>query len=138
MAGFSDYAEQATLNCWFRNTAITPPANLYVALFTADPVDTGTANEVSTTGTAYARQAIATATGFNAPVIDGTGYKITNANDITFPVATATWNTITHFGLFDAPTGGNFITGGALSVSKLVNTSDQYKILAGKLTVSID
>ena len=56
MAGFSDYLEDKVLDHVFGGTAYTAPATLYVALYTVAPDDTGGGTEVTTTGTAYARQ----------------------------------------------------------------------------------
>ena len=41
MSSFSDYLESAVLNHVFRNTPLTSPASVQVALFTAAPSDTG-------------------------------------------------------------------------------------------------
>ena len=41
MGSFSDYLENALLNHTFKGSAFTQPTNLYIALSTADPLDTG-------------------------------------------------------------------------------------------------
>lgn len=103
------------------------PATLYAALFTGDPGQTG-ANEVSTTGTGYARVAVSTTTASavfsgssstagQAPVASGTKQQLVNSSAITFPAPTGTWGTCSYWGLFDAATGGNFLIGGALTSS---------------------
>ena len=72
----------------------------YLALFVGDP--TGAGVEIS--GSNYARKEVAP-TDWNAAA---SGAK-DNGNAITFPQATDVWSAsnITHFGLFDASTGGN-------------------------------
>ena len=59
MGSLSDFAELELLDHIF-NVAYTPAANLYLALCTADPTDSGTGaamNECPNTGS-YARKAI--------------------------------------------------------------------------------
>ena len=88
----------------FRNLAAPAIVTVFVALFTAAPGEGGGGTEVATG--AYARQSVA----FTAPTA-GAG---DNSADITFPVATADWGTITHWALFDASTAGNMIVYGPL------------------------
>jgi hypothetical protein len=124
----SDYLENALLNAVLRNTPYTSPSQVYVALFTSDPTDAGTGTEVS--GGGYARQPVT----FNAP----SNGQVTNAADILFPVATASWGTVTHIGIYDAQTGGNLLFHGALTTSKTISANDQLKIAAGSLSISLD
>lgn len=124
----SDYLENALLNAVLRNTPYTSPSQVYVALFTSDPTDAGTGTEVS--GGGYARQSVT----FNAP----SNGQVTNAADILFPVATASWGTVTHVGIYDAATGGNLLFSGALTTSKTISANDQLKIAAGSLSISLD
>jgi hypothetical protein len=124
----SDYLENALLDAVLRNTPYTSPSQVYVALFTSDPTDAGTGTEVS--GGGYTRQAVT----FNAP----SNGQVTNASDILFPVATASWGTVTHVGIYDAQTGGNLLFSGALTTSKTISTNDQLKIAAGSLSISLD
>jgi hypothetical protein len=124
----SDYLENALLNAVLRNTPYTSPSQVYVALFTSDPTDAGTGTEVS--GGGYARQAVT----FNAP----SNGQVTNASDILFPIATASWGTVTHVGIYDAQTGGNLLFSGALTTSKTISANDQLKIAAGSLSISLD
>jgi hypothetical protein len=128
MANISDYLENKILDHTLATTAYTKPTNVYIALYTAAPSDAGGGTEVS--GGAYARQ-VAT---FGAASAGSTS----NSADITFPVATASWNTITHIGILDASTAGNLLWHGALSASKAIATNDQFKIAAGNLTVSLN
>jgi hypothetical protein len=123
----SDYLENALLNAVLRNTPYTSPSQVYVALFTSDPTDAGTGTEVS--GGGYARQPVT----FNAP----SNGQVTNAADILFPVATASWGTVTHIGIYDAQTGGNLLFHGALTTSKTISANDQLKIAAGDLSISL-
>jgi hypothetical protein len=123
----SDYLENKILNAVLRNTAYTSPSQVYIALFTSDPTDAGTGTEVN--GGGYARQPIT----FNAP----SNGQVTNSMDILFPVATASWGTVTHIGIYDASTGGNLLFHGALTTSKTISTDDQLKIAAGDITITL-
>ena len=127
MAAMSDYLENALINAVLRNTAYTSPSAVYIGLFTTDPTDAKTGTEVS--GGAYARQAIT----FGAPT-NGVAY---NSADVTFPVATASWGTVTHIGIFDAATSGNLLFHGTLTNSKTISADDQLKIVAGNVSVTL-
>jgi hypothetical protein len=131
MAGFSDYYESKVLDHMLRGTSFTPPATVYVGLFTTAPTDAGGGTEVS--GGGYARQSVT----FGAP--SGTNpTQITNSADVTFPVATAAWGTVVAFGLFDASTAGNLLAWDNLTASKQIDTNDQAKFAAGDLKVTLD
>lgn len=127
-SAFSDYLEAALLNHVFRNTPMTSPTTVYLALYTAAPTDAGGGTEVS--GGAYARQAIT----FGAP----SGGAIQNSATVTFPTATANWGTVTHFGIFDAVSAGNLLDWDALTTSKAVDTDDTAEFAVGDITVSLD
>lgn len=122
MVGLSPYGETAVL------TPLT--TTMYVSLHTADPGTTG-ANEVSTTGTGYARVAVGafTYTGSEPTVAS-------NTNIVTFAAATAAWGTIAYFGDWDAVTGGNFRGSGAVTTPKAVNSGDTARFAAGAITIT--
>lgn len=122
----TNYLENAIVNAVLRNVAFTSPATVYVALLTA--IADGEAQSwTEVTGGSYARQAAA----FAAP---SNGLVATSA-DISFPVASANWGTIVGVAIFDAVTSGNGLYYGLLVASKTINTNDQFKFLAGALTV---
>ena len=127
MAAMSNYLENALVNAVLRGTNYTSPSAVYLALFTSDPTDAGTGTEVS--GGAYARKAIT----FGAP---SDGVAVSSA-DVLFPVATASWGTITHIGIYDALTGGNLLFHGVLTNSKTIAADDQLKIAAGDVSITL-
>jgi len=127
MAAFSNYLETALINGTLRATSYTAPATVYVALFTTDPTDAGTGNEVS--GNGYARQSAT----FAAP---SNGASSTSA-DVQFPQATGNQGTIAFFAIFDALTTGNMLYHGSLTASKTIETGDVFKIASGNLTVTL-
>jgi len=104
-----------------------------LALFTADPGETGSMTyEVSGTGTAYARQAITFAS--------ASGGVSANDATVTFPVATASYGTVTHVAITDSATraAGNILYYSAVTTAKAIDTSDQFQVTAGNLTISLD
>lgn len=124
--------ENTALDTLVRGSAWTPPTHL--ALFTADPGETGSlASEVS--GGSYARVAIGTPSTFWSAASGG---ATSNAAAIDWPAASAGWGTITHVGLMTASTGGAMVARAALSASKVIDTGDILRILAGQLSVTAD
>jgi hypothetical protein len=125
MAGFSTYYAQRLINNDFVNGATK-----YLALFIADPTDDNvTANEVS--GAWYSRIEISA---WAAPV--GSGTVTSNSNQITGSAVTGNAVTVTHWGLYDAATGGNLWGSGAFDEAKVLNVSDVFRAEAG--TVELD
>lgn len=119
----SDYYENKILDHMLRNQAFSPPATVYVSLHTANPGEDG-ASEV--TGGSYARQSVS----FNAAaagLID---------NDAVIEFIDMPAETVTHAGIWDAASGGNFLWGGALSVPKSMNAGDTFRFPAGDLDVT--
>lgn len=122
------------LNATFNAAAITFPATVYAALWTAalSASSTGsTAGEAAYTG--YARVAV-TANTTNFPTSSG-GAAITNGTAITFPANSGANETEVAFALLDAPTAGNVKYWGAI-VSTVINTGNTPQVAAGALTVT--
>lgn len=144
MAAFSDYAENKLIDWLLRGQTFTPPTSTYVALFTASPSDTGGGTEV--TGGTYARVPVTSAltswagtqAAASTTVSSGTSGTTTNNADITFPTPSASWGTVTSYGLFDALSGGNLLIYGALDISKTINSGDVVKFPLNTLSFQID
>ena len=132
----TNFAHNAWLGLLLKNTPYTPPASLWVALFTTIPALTGTGGvEVSTSGTNYGRDEIQANTGWSGP--SGINQEYANAADLAYLVPTANWGTITGAGLFDAQTGGNLLYVATLTSPKVVNNGDGApRILASQLRIS--
>lgn len=127
----SDYAENKINDHIVGKTSFTMPTNVYVALYTVAPSDSGGGTEV--TGGSYARKQTVGAD-WNA----SSGGSISNANAITFVTATASWGTVTHFGVFDASTAGNLLFWAPLTASKTVGSGDTASFAAGALVHTED
>jgi hypothetical protein len=83
------------------NAASAPLTNLFVALHTADPGETGTQATSEATYTSYARVTVArTAGGWTV-----TTNSVSPVATISFPACTAGTNTITHFSVGVATSG---------------------------------
>lgn len=134
MGSFGNYLELEILDHIFGmgNRNYTPPSNIFVALSTADPTDDAS-GIAEPSGGAYAR----VSTAYTDWDVAAAG-ALDNANAITFPEATASWGTITHFALYDALTGGNMLAHGSLTTSKSVSSGDTIQFAAGDLDVTLD
>lgn len=142
MSAMSDYLENKLVDQLFRGQAFTAPATLYVGLLTAGPSDAGGGTEVS--GNGYARVAVTsslanwagTQAAASTAVSSGTGGQTSNNAAITFATPSATWGTVSHFGIYDAASGGNLLFWGALTISKTINQSDTVTFPAASLTIT--
>jgi hypothetical protein len=130
MGSFSDYWEDEILDHVFGKGVYTPPT-IYVALSTADPTDDGS-GLAEPSGNGYARVATS-----GADWDAASGGALDNANAITFPEASGSWGTITHFALYDAATNGNMLAHGALDSSEAISSGEVPRFPAGDLDVSL-
>jgi hypothetical protein len=136
MSAASNYLENKVLDHVLTATAYSQPAARYLALFTntstnaAANLEAGTlTDEISTSGTAYAREAVTFAAA-------SSGSSATNAT-VTFDAATANWGTITHVAVMDAETSGNVLFWGAVTTAKTIETGDTFQVTSGNLTVAL-
>lgn len=135
MANMTDDLENDLLDGLLGVTQYTSPAIVYLALFTADPTDTGSVtNEVS--GTSYARVSLASK--FTAAT--GTAGSSTNITTISFAAAGAGgWGTITHIGFMKSGTAttDDMILYKALSSSVGIAESDVFDFQIGNLSLTL-
>lgn len=133
MAAMSDYLERELRKHLFRTGSFPKPTALYIALYTAAPSDAGGGTEVNGGGYARAQLNPSDANWTAASSTDGV---TTNAVPIVFPAPLAGWGTVTHFGIVDAPTGGNLLFHAALQPSRVILAGDVApRFLVGALTV---
>ena len=126
---FSNHLETEILDHVFGGNAYTAPGTLYLALHTANPDEDGSGAEVSTSGTAYARQTVA---------FTVSGNTATTSAAVEYATATANFGTVTHVGVWDASTSGNLLAYAALTSSKTIETGDVFRVPAGDLDISLD
>ncbi len=130
MGSLSDFVENEILDHVLLTADWAQPTNLYVGLSTADPTDDAT-GIAEPSGGAYARVQ-------HDAWDDSTARASENTGTISFPEATASWSTITHFFISDAPTGGNMIAHGALSASKTIGAGDNASFQDGAIDISFN
>lgn len=142
MAGsFSNYTEANIIETTLRGAAYPVPAAIYVALFTASPTDANiTANEIQVSAfPAYTRKDAAAGAAINTGWTANANGVSTNAKVITFAANNGAGAvTATHFGLYDAATGGNLLIHDALVTNKTLQVGDVVAFSVGALTVSLD
>jgi len=131
MGSFADYTENKILDHITGKTSFTMPT-CYVGLSTADPTDDAS-GLAEPSGGSYAR--VATAGGDWNAAASG---AIDNANAITFPEASASWGTLTHFALFDAAAEGNMLAHSSLTTPKAIGDGDTASFAAGELDITQD
>jgi hypothetical protein len=145
----SNALENRLVDHLFRGQTSAAPSNLFISLHTANPGDTG-ASELSGNGYQRATYAATTANwqptqgGGGTNTSSGTGGATSNqniigggspaANDFGAPTS-GTW-VVTHFGIWDAVTGGNPLFLGQLSGSKTINAGDVVTFPAGQLQIT--
>lgn len=128
MGSLSNYAELELLDHVLKTGSYTVPTNIYVALSTADPTDSG-GSIAEPSGGSYARTVCNT--------WDVAASRATqNTGAVTFPTASGSWGTITHWALFDASSGGNMLAHGSFTASKAVASGDTLSCAAGALDIS--
>ncbi len=124
----SNYLENKILDHVLGSSALAQPSALYVALSTGSFNDDASGTELS--GNGYSRKVITFGTASSG--------SIASNSAVEFDTATGDQGTISHFGIFDASSGGNLLYHGAFSSSKVISTGDVLKIASGSLTVSLD
>lgn len=142
MSAMSDVLENRLVDHIFRAQSFTAPTNLFIGLLTAAPSDAGGGTEV--TGNNYGRATVAcslanwagTQSAGSTVASSGTGGQTSNNNAITFATPSGTWGTVTHFGIYDAVSGGNLLFWGALTIAKTINQSDTVTFPAASLTIT--
>lgn len=132
MGSLGNSWENYVLDHVLKNSALTVPDDLFIALLTGDPGEdaSGMSNELS--GGAYVRQTCAT---WDAAVARATE----NTNEILFVQATANLGTVTHYAILSTltNTGVNYmIAYGEFTTSKRIQSGDQGRILVGEMDIS--
>jgi hypothetical protein len=132
----SNTTENDTLKALLQGTdpAYRSAANAWLALYTADPGEAGTAITNEATYTGYARVQITKVTAWT----DG-GSSFANAALVQWPLCSAGTNTISHFAVVTTASGaGQIVYSGALSSSLAVSAGIQPQAAIGALTVTQD
>lgn len=126
MSAKSNYLEGKLIEHVLRNTAYTSPSTVHLSLHTANPDEDASGTEVS--GNGYSRQPITFGAHSNG--------ACSNTSVEEFDASGGSFGTVTHFGIFDASSGGNLLYYGALTASKVVADGDTLKFAAGSVTIT--
>lgn len=138
MSAASNYLENKVLDHVLGKGArtMTSPAAIYLALFketgtgTLANLEAGTlTDEISTSGTAYARTAVTFSTAASG--------SAATSGTVSWTTATADWGTVTAVAVMDATTAGNVLFYGNLTASKTISSGDTFQISSTNLTVSL-
>lgn len=133
MGSFADYLEDAILDHCFKNTALSQPTNLYVALCksTIAEDDTGSTLPTEVSGGSYARKVCNT---WDA----SSGGATENSQPCTFAQATADWGVVTDFAILDHSTTGKLYAFGKLNTTKNIQSGDTARFATGDIDISLN
>jgi len=134
-SGLSDFFEDAVLARLFGGVALTVPGTYHIGLWTATLSDASTGSTAGEpSGGSYARAAV-TNSGANWDAVSGGATA--NTNLIAFPMATASWGTVTYVGICDASTAGNMIAYAQLNSPVTVSQYDTVLFQPGDLDITL-
>ena len=122
----SDYLELKFLDHFTGTASTSAPAAVYLGLSTASINDDGSGTELS--GNNYTRKAITFASAASG--------SISSNAAVEFNAATASWGTVSHWGIWDAATSGNLLYHGAFTTGKAIGSGDILKVASGALTIT--
>ena len=137
---FSQYLADEILD-WVKGGSFpTALSNVFISIHTADPGSAGSAGNATATVTGSAsRTGIASSAFTAATNAGGGGRQIANTGVvlITGSAVNVSAQTITHFGVWDAATAGNFLASGVLTSSVAVQSGDTVQFNAGALVIRV-
>lgn len=128
---FADYLENKILDHITGKTAYTKPT-AYIGLSTADPTDDAS-GLAEPSGNNYSR-VTTSGSDWSAASSGATS----NATVLTFPEASGSWGTVTHFALFDATSGGNMLAYGELTSSQSITNGKIPRFSIGELDIALE
>ena len=127
---FSTYGGNLVLDWLLSNASVTRPTAWYVSLHTADPGLTGASEVTTGVDSDYVRKSVTFAA---ASALQ----KASNAAATWTANAGATTYVVTHVGIWDAATTGNFLNYGALAVPETVVASGTFNLSIGRLIAAV-
>ncbi|GHV42016.1 hypothetical protein FACS1894187_24050 [Synergistales bacterium] len=146
MPNMSNDMENKLLDFLFRGQPYTPPATVYVAMFTTTPTDEEPGEEP--TAPSYARAPISCTledwSGTDSPdsqsaPSSGTSGTIFNISEISFPDPQEDWGSVAYIGLFDAPTGGEYLFWSELTAPRDFVVGDvNIRFRPAEMSIQID
>lgn len=139
----SNTVRKQLLDAFFGGETLSPPASVFVGLSSSAPTKTGgNVTEPSTGG--YTRIEVVN-TGGSQQWVAATEADPSvkeNAAEITFPQSTGAWlsgDPLTHFTIYSAASGGNYIAGGELNTARSVDAEGiTLRFEAGELKIEAE
>jgi len=133
---FSNYLENKIIDHCLRAQAWTPPANLYLALFSNSTGLEGNSPSAEISANAYARQPISL-----TAAVGGVSY---NTATISFPRATANWGQVSHIAIVDHLSNTNWgvdvnvLVWAKLDSARTIQNTDTFRVMGSDLSVVVD
>ena len=106
------------------------PDKVYLGLSSSAPSVDGSGVTEPLTSAGYARVEL---NNLGAPA----NGVISNTAEISFPESSASWGTVTHFALFDAPTNGNLLMFNSLTQARSVEAATIVMVKTGSLKLTL-
>jgi hypothetical protein len=125
----TNFLEDKFLLSSLNGNTYTGSANVYVALYSSAPGESGSGTELS--GSGYSRQV----TAFSVNTGNGVA---TNTGNVVFGNATADWSTAVAYGIVDASTAGNILYSGALAPTLTLKNAYNLTFPVGNITVTVN
>ena len=143
MAGsFTTYLGVNTLDHVFGLQAMPTGdwANLYIALSTGTPNETGGNFLEPVASSGYIRKEIANDKTTWTNATTGDPSSIHNDIAIEFAIASGGWDTVTHFGIYDSGTigAGHLLVWSDLDTPKPITINDTASFAANELVITLD
>jgi len=130
---FTYFLDNKLLDHIFGGVNYSVPTTLYFGLSTSTPTVEGT-NVTEPVGNNYSRVAITNdTTNFS---LASNGIKYNNIS-ITYPTSTGAWGTVTHFVIYDALTGGNFLGFSPLNNPQTIETDNTLSFASNAIDFKI-
>ena len=106
------------------------PSKVYLGLSTSAPDIDGSGVTEPLASAGYARVELNS-------LSEPSNGVITNDAAISFPESSASWGTVTHFALYDAPVNGNLLMYNVLSQARSVETATIVMVKVGSLKLTL-
>jgi len=128
MGSLSNYAENALLDHVLKVSALSVPANIYIALSTTDPTEDGSGIS-EPVGNNYSRiQCNSWSAGANR--------RVSNSSAVSIATPSGSWGVIGWAAIYDAIAGGNMLAHGALSAPRTIGLGSVMTFDVGAIVVS--
>lgn len=126
------FLNQIMGNVFKSKTTPALPSEYYLGVSTTAPSVDGTGvTEPTGSGSGYKRILI---TGLSAP----TNGAIQNTGALSLDESMTDWGTVTHYVVYDSPTGGNLLFYGPLSKQRVIEANTIITFRAGELDITLE